>query len=97
MYAHNQKNLVRRGQRVAAGQIIGRIGKGDPSPKAPNGRFLAHLHFEIRLRGTRDIVPQFWASAAMSRAEAFEFIQSNYDDPLKFLAKVKAIKTLPDD
>jgi murein DD-endopeptidase MepM/ murein hydrolase activator NlpD len=41
VYAHNQSNLVREGQRVARGEIIGRVGS--------TGRVTGpHLHFEIR-------------------------------------------------
>ncbi len=97
MYAHNKDNLVTRGQKVHAGQVIGTIGKGEPTQKLPKGRFLAHLHFEIRLKGTNEIPANFWASAAFSRAKALEFIQANYVDPEKFLEKIKALKTLPDD
>jgi murein DD-endopeptidase MepM/ murein hydrolase activator NlpD len=41
VYAHNQLNLVREGQPVARGEIIGRVGS--------TGRVTGpHLHFEIR-------------------------------------------------
>ncbi len=44
VYAHHQKNLVEKGQRVAAGQVIARVGT--------SGRASGpHLHFEVR-RGT---------------------------------------------
>ncbi len=48
-YAHNQRNLVRKGQRVRAGEIIARVGK--------TGRASGpHLHFEVR-RGTTPVDP----------------------------------------
>ena len=41
VYAHNQSNLVREGQKVAQGEVIGEVGS--------TGRASApHLHFEIR-------------------------------------------------
>ncbi len=41
VYAHNQGNLVREGQKVAQGEVIGEVGS--------TGRASApHLHFEIR-------------------------------------------------
>ena len=41
VYAHNQSNLVREGQKVARGDVIGEVGS--------TGRASApHLHFEIR-------------------------------------------------
>lgn len=41
VYAHNQSNLVREGQKVAQGEVVGEVGS--------TGRASApHLHFEIR-------------------------------------------------
>ncbi len=48
-YAHNQRNLVRKGDRVKSGAVIARVGK--------TGRASGpHLHFEVR-RGTTPVDP----------------------------------------
>lgn len=44
MYAHLSQVLVRRGQRVATGTVVGRVGSTGLSTGP-------HLHFELRLRG----------------------------------------------
>ena len=44
VYAHNERNLVEAGQEVAAGQVIGLVGR--------TGRATAeHVHFEVRYDG----------------------------------------------
>lgn len=43
-YAHNRRRLVSEGQRVAAGEAVGEMGRND--------RNQAILHFEIRVNGT---------------------------------------------
>lgn len=49
VYAHNQRNLVRKGQQVIAGQVIARVGS--------TGRATGpHLHFEVR-RGVKPTNP----------------------------------------
>ena len=63
VYAHNHTNLVRTGDRVKAGAVIGTVGR--------TGRATAnHVHFEVR-RGARgqDPLPQL-AAAPPSRAKA---------------------------
>lgn len=48
-YAHNQRNLVRKGNRVKAGEVIARVGS--------SGRASGpHLHFEVR-RGETPVDP----------------------------------------
>jgi lipoprotein NlpD len=48
-YAHNQRNLVRKGDKVRAGDLIARVGR--------TGRTSgAHLHFEVR-RGATPVNP----------------------------------------
>ncbi len=48
-YAHLDKILVKKkGQVITRGEQIGTIGKGARTPKKPRGRWIAHLHFEIR-------------------------------------------------
>lgn len=48
-YAHLDRILVSHvGQKVRRGQQIGTIGKGARSAQYPQGRWIAHLHFEIR-------------------------------------------------
>ena len=50
-YAHNRRNRVRKGQRVAAGHVVGTVGQTG-NATAP------HLHFEIRRRGVaQDPIP----------------------------------------
>jgi lipoprotein NlpD len=42
-YAHNRESLVREGQEIALGQLIGKMGEGAPQKPA--------LYFEIRREG----------------------------------------------
>lgn len=43
-YAHNRRNLVGKGQRIARGEVIAKVGQTG-NATAP------HLHFEVRWRG----------------------------------------------
>jgi murein DD-endopeptidase MepM/ murein hydrolase activator NlpD len=51
-YGHQSQLLVRPGQRVSAGQVIGRVGTTGASTGP-------HLHFEVRLGG-RPVDPRPW-------------------------------------
>jgi murein DD-endopeptidase MepM/ murein hydrolase activator NlpD len=96
MSAHLQKMSVRKGAKVKAGQQIGTIGKGAPDRQHPRGRFWAHLHYEIRTVGLEEVPPQDWPSATMSRGDALEQIERTRVDPIAFLEKNNALKTLDD-
>jgi lipoprotein NlpD len=52
VYAHNQINLVREGEKVSKGQVISRVG-------ATGWVDVPHLHFEIRERG-KAVNPVFY-------------------------------------
>jgi hypothetical protein len=48
-YAHLDRIMVSHvGQKVKRGQQIGTMGKGAKTAQYPQGRWIAHLHFEIR-------------------------------------------------
>lgn len=58
-YAHNQRNLVRKGDRVQSGDLIARVGR--------SGRATApHLHFEVR-RGKTPVNPLAYLPKKRSR------------------------------
>lgn len=46
IYGHLSQILVKKGQRVYQGQVVGKVGK---TGNARNRAILAHLHFEIRI------------------------------------------------
>lgn len=77
-YAHLQKMLVGPGQKVTRGQQIGTIGKGAKTDKFPQGRWIAHLHFEIR----RTRLPSNnWLPMVRDR----EQVLTNYYSPTPFI------------
>jgi murein DD-endopeptidase MepM/ murein hydrolase activator NlpD len=51
-YAHNHHNLVHRGQRVRAGQLLARVGATGNARGGP-----PHLHFQIHPNGGRPVSP----------------------------------------
>lgn len=71
-YAHMRDVLVKEGDFLYPGDLVGTIGKGDPAFP-----FLAHLHMEIR---TRPLPPDHWPRTR-------ENILNSYIDPVEFLSK----------
>jgi murein DD-endopeptidase MepM/ murein hydrolase activator NlpD len=51
-YAHNHHNLVHRGQRVQAGQLLARVGATGNARGGP-----PHLHFQLHPGGGRPVSP----------------------------------------
>jgi murein DD-endopeptidase MepM/ murein hydrolase activator NlpD len=51
-YAHNQRNLVRLGQQVRAGQVIAQVGASGNARGGP-----PHLHFQLHPGGGRPVNP----------------------------------------
>ncbi|MCB0192026.1 MAG: peptidoglycan DD-metalloendopeptidase family protein [Anaerolineae bacterium] len=70
-YAHLHQMMVRVGQTVQRGAQIGTIGRGD------NNKYLAHLHFEIRMV---DLPAQEW-NITKNR----ERVLQSYADPTQFI------------
>lgn len=56
VYAHNEKNLVKLGDQVEKGDIIGRVGSTGRSTGP-------HLHFEVRKNGTKIDPMEFMGAA----------------------------------
>lgn len=89
-YAHLHDILVAKGDVVYPGEPVGTIGKGDPARP-----FLAHLHFEVRIK---PLPPDNWPKTKAK-------ILDGYIDPVAFLEKnaryerrylFGVVKALPD-
>jgi hypothetical protein len=78
-YAHLDQILVDQvGQQVQRGQQIGTMGKGAKTDKYPQGRWIAHLHFEIR----RNKLPiNNWTPMVRDKAA----VLANYFSPTPFI------------
>lgn len=94
MSAHCKEVLVKVGAQVSAGQKIATIGKGEPDKHHPAGRYLAHLHFEIRKFGPAKIPVNDWPSAKYpnDRPKALNEIKATRLDPQVWLKSVGAKK-----
>lgn len=78
-YAHLDTIQVDNvGQIVKRGELIGTIGKGERTAANPRGRWVAHLHFEIR----RNQLPaDAWRPYVNSR----DLVMENYFSPTPFI------------
>ena len=78
-YAHLDQIMVQQaGQIVKRGQQIGTIGKGEKTAQKPQGRWIAHLHFEIR---KNQLPINAWRPYVNSREE----VVANYYSPTQFI------------
>jgi hypothetical protein len=87
-YAHLERIMVSQvGQKVARGQQIGTMGKGAKTDEYPHGRWIAHLHFEIR----RNELPiGNWTPMVRDQ----EAVLANYHSPADYI-KAHRPGTLP--
>lgn len=78
-YAHLNQIMVQQvGQTVRRGDQIGTMGKGEKTAAKPRGRWIAHLHFEIR----KNKLPiDAWRPYVSSR----EQVLANYYTPTAFI------------
>jgi hypothetical protein len=77
-YAHLKNMLVKKGDILRRGEVVGTIGKGG------NDRFLAHLHFEIRLRN----LPA--SKAGWKTPEDRETVLRSYAHPTNFIKSFRS-------
>jgi len=75
LYAHLRERLVEIGSEITRGQMVGTIGTAD-------GKYLAHLHFEIRKN----------LKIGMRRS-SFASDYANYHNPTKFIKENRSIAT----
>lgn len=74
VYIHLEDIRVSAGETVKRRQVLGTIGKN------PNGKLLAHLHFE--LRWNESLSPAYWPSA---HRKSKAWVQEHYADPSAFI------------
>jgi len=86
-YAHLDEIMVEDvGKIVERGDQIGTIGKGPKTDQNPQGRFIAHLGFEMR----RSELPiDNWAPMVGDKAQ----IEANYLDPTSFITARRQLDT----
>ena len=71
-YAHLNVRRVTEGDRVARGQVLGGVGKG------AGDRFLAHVHFEIRVA---ELLATYWPGNNHAKVRAY------YIDPRTIIGR----------
>jgi murein DD-endopeptidase MepM/ murein hydrolase activator NlpD len=77
--AHLQRRLVNVGDRVARGQQIGTVGDSE-------GRFDAHLHFDIAKTNILEVNPHHWPGNRQ------DLVLQHYTDPLQFIMRYRPIR-----
>lgn len=77
-YAHLQEIHTTQGARVARGQVIATVGDA-------GGRFVPHLHFELR---RRDLPAGYWpSSGGRTLQQAHAIVAESYVDPVSVLGR----------
>ena len=78
-YAHLEQIMVSQvGQEVKRGQQVGTMGKGAKTDKYPQGRWIAHLHFEIR---RNDLPIGNWTPMVRDK----NAVLANYHSPTEYI------------
>lgn len=77
-YAHLKDLLVKVGDSVKAGQLIGHVGDAF-------GALAPHLHLNICTTELLGTSPKYWASTGHTAAEATALIFANFTDPLLWM------------